>query len=275
MSNAVDLKAWNQTLASVLAKNYSEEAIGLLLKGIEKLANSSSGMVTLYPHAQQPHTSHHRLLANEDPAIQIDKYDSGAYLLDPFYRKAYDDKVAGVFTMKDVAPIGFEESEYYNVFYKQLGYCDEICILFQLEQQAIVSISLARHTSEPLFSQEDINQLENVYPLLETIIDLWVQKQEPASERNLEWQLDNALVNFGQSLLTPRECEILHLILHGHSIKVIAQKLENSLETIKHHRKNIYIKLDVSSQAELFYLFIASLKAMPENSTSDPLLYMK
>lgn len=275
MSSNVDLKAWNQTLAQVLSKNYNEEAIALLLKGIETLTRSSSGMVTLYPHAKPPHTSHHRLLANEDPSIQIDKYDSGAYLLDPFYRKAYDERAEGVFTMHDVAPIGFEKSEYYNIFYKQLGYCDEMCVLLQLEQQAIVSISLARHISERSFSKDDIEQLTIIFPLLKAIIVQWVQKQEQSSDYNLEWQLDNALVNFGQSILTPRECEILHLILHGYSIKVIAQKLENSLETIKHHRKNIYVKLDVSSQAELFYLFIASLKAMPENSTADPLTFME
>ncbi|RLA01214.1 MAG: hypothetical protein DRQ47_08390 [Gammaproteobacteria bacterium] len=63
----------------------------------------------------------------------------------------------------------------------------------------------------------------------------------------------------------------MQLILRGHALKYVAIKLDNSLETIKYHRNNIYSKLDISSQAELFHLFISSLRAAPENFDSDPL----
>ena len=253
-----------------------------LLRGLERLINGSSGIITIYPLGGAPLTTHHRLLANEDRELQIDKYASGAYLLDPFYRQAFDHQGAGVFTINDVAPAGFQESEYYHLFYQQLGFSDEICSLFQLEPQlepdfeqgGIVSISLVRHSNEAPFTKDDIKQLEIVYPLLRVIVCQWLSNKVNSPGQNLEWQLDNALANFGTSILTPRECKILHLILHGCSIKLIAQKLDNSLETIKHHRKNIYSKLDVGSQAELFYLFITSLKVMPENSSVDPLTYM-
>ena len=134
---------------------------------------------------------------------------------------------------------------------------------------------MVRHAGESPFTKADINQLEIVYPLMKSILVKWRQNLELTASPNLEWQLDNALINFGNSVLTPRESKILHLILHGYSIKTIAEKLENSVETIKHHRKNIYIKLDVSSQSELFYLFIASLKAMPEGALVDPLTFLE
>ncbi len=275
MNNTNKLINWHESLALVISKNFSSEAIAELLKGIESLVDASSGLVTIFPLTQPPQTTHHRLLANEDPQHQVDTYDAGAYLLDPFYRIALDEKAEGPFTVKDVSPEGFEDSEYYDLFYKKLGFIDEICLLFQFEEQSIVSVSIVRHAGESPFTGADIKQLEIIFPLMKSILAKWRQNLEQTTAPNLEWQLDNALINFGNSVLTPRESKILHLILHGYSIKYIAEKLKNSVETIKHHRKNIYIKLDVSSQSELFYLFIASLKAMPEGALVDPLTFLE
>nr|WP_272873579.1 helix-turn-helix transcriptional regulator [Aliamphritea spongicola] len=71
--------------------------------------------------------------------------------------------------------------------------------------------------------------------------------------------------------MTQRETQVLQLILRGYAVKFIAQKLDISPETIKHHRKNIYAKLDISSQAEMFHLFIDSLRMMRADSPADPL----
>ncbi len=275
MNNTNKLVNWHESLALVVTKNFNSEAVAELLRGLENLIDASSGMLTIFPLAQPPQTTHHRLLANEDPQHQVETYDAGAYLLDPFYRIALDEKTQGQFRIKDVSPEGFEDSEYYDLFYKKLGFIDEICILFQFEDLTIVSVSLVRHAGESPFTKAEIKQLEIVYPLIKSILVKWRQNLEQTSAPNLEWQLDNALINFGNSVLTPRESKIIHLILHGYSIKYIADKLENSVETIKHHRKNIYIKLDVSSQSELFYLFIASLKAMPEGALVDPLTFLE
>tara|TARA_R110000765_G_scaffold74980_3_gene147050 strand:- start:3462 stop:4379 length:918 start_codon:yes stop_codon:yes gene_type:complete len=275
MNSSSKLINWHESLAMVIAKDFSSEAIAELLKGIENLVNGSSGLVTIFEHSQPPQTSHHRLLANEDPQYQIDTYDAGAYLLDPFYRKALDERVEGPFTVNCVGPEGFEDSEYYDLFYKKLGFIDEMCLLFQFEDKAIVSVSMVKHAGESPFSKADLKQVAIIFPLIKSILIRWRKNITKTKAPNLEWQLDNALVNFGNSILTPRESKILHLVLHGYSIKHIAEKLTNSVETIKHHRKKIYNKLDVSSQSELFYLFIASLKAMPEGAIVDPLTFLK
>jgi DNA-binding CsgD family transcriptional regulator len=275
MNNNNKLPAWYETLSLVINRSFSAEAIAELLKGLENFVDAGSAMITIYPHAKPPKTTHHRLLANEDPKLQIETYDSGAYLLDPFYRKAIDDKAEGAFSINMVAPTGFEESEYFDLFYKRLGFSDEICILIQLDELVVASISLVRHIGMPSFTHQDIDNLNIAFPLIKSMMIKWRQSISGLDTPNLEWQLDNALVNFGTSKLTPRESKILHMMLHGYAIKTIAEKLKNSIETIKHHRKNIYAKLDVSSQSELFYLFIASLKAMPEGATADPLEFLE
>lgn len=51
--------------------------------------------------------------------------------------------------------------------------------------------------------------------------------------------------------LTAREIEILSFLEQGLSNKSIAEKINLSIDTVKFHIKNIYLKLQVSSRAEL------------------------
>jgi DNA-binding NarL/FixJ family response regulator len=51
--------------------------------------------------------------------------------------------------------------------------------------------------------------------------------------------------------LSPRELEVLHLICQGHSNRVIAEKLDLSVNTISVHRANIMSRLGVHKTAEL------------------------
>jgi DNA-binding NarL/FixJ family response regulator len=53
-----------------------------------------------------------------------------------------------------------------------------------------------------------------------------------------------------QSILTPREREILSGLVEGQSFKLIADSLFISIETVRFHFRNIYKKLHVHSQSE-------------------------
>lgn len=59
--------------------------------------------------------------------------------------------------------------------------------------------------------------------------------------------------------LTPREKEIVALVLQGHPTVSIAEKLGLSRGTVKNHRRRIYYKLDITSERELFLLQIERL----------------
>ncbi|MFV2032033.1 MAG: LuxR C-terminal-related transcriptional regulator, partial [Gammaproteobacteria bacterium] len=74
-----------------------------------------------------------------------------------------------------------------------------------------------------------------------------------------EQRLAFALERFGEEALTPRERDVAVCILKGHSSKSTARIIEVSPETVKIHRKNIYRKLNVSSQSDLFVHFVATL----------------
>ncbi|MEI8634817.1 helix-turn-helix transcriptional regulator [Vibrio sp. PP-XX7] len=56
------------------------------------------------------------------------------------------------------------------------------------------------------------------------------------------------LLHFGGDMLTPREHDVMQLLIRGYSSKEAAKLLHISYETDRVHRKNIYPKLQVNSQ---------------------------
>jgi DNA-binding CsgD family transcriptional regulator len=59
--------------------------------------------------------------------------------------------------------------------------------------------------------------------------------------------------------VTAREAEIADMILRGHSNASMGVILSISAETVKVHRKNLYAKMWISSQAKPFQLFISHI----------------
>ncbi|MBL4586861.1 MAG: response regulator transcription factor, partial [Flavobacteriales bacterium] len=53
-----------------------------------------------------------------------------------------------------------------------------------------------------------------------------------------------------ENALTPKETEVLKLLVDGFSYKMIAAELEISIDTVRSHIKNIYRKLQVNSMTE-------------------------
>jgi DNA-binding CsgD family transcriptional regulator len=51
--------------------------------------------------------------------------------------------------------------------------------------------------------------------------------------------------------LTPRETEVVHLVLHGHTNKEIARQCEISELTVKDHLKHAYQKIGISQRTQL------------------------
>jgi DNA-binding CsgD family transcriptional regulator len=61
------------------------------------------------------------------------------------------------------------------------------------------------------------------------------------------------------SELTPRERDIVQLVVEGYPSAAIAQRLGISRGTVKNHRRRLYEKLDITSERELFLLYVSWL----------------
>ena len=152
---------------------------------------------------------------------------------------------------------------------------DEVGYIVHLSPTDFINISLGRDNSTQRFNRTQISILHDINDVIEEICkQQWDSevKDNTNHENQLPGQLDSALKYFGTAYLTDRESQVVQLFLHGHSTKSIAERLRISPETVKLHRKNSYAKLDVSSQAELFYLFIDSLASLASYSGGDPLV---
>ncbi|MBB3213390.1 two-component system capsular synthesis response regulator RcsB [Herbaspirillum sp. Sphag1AN] len=64
--------------------------------------------------------------------------------------------------------------------------------------------------------------------------------------------LQNPRVHIGLHLLSPKELEVLRLLVGGLSVSQVATKLSRSKQTISTHKISAMNKLNISSNAELF-----------------------
>lgn len=64
---------------------------------------------------------------------------------------------------------------------------------------------------------------------------------------------------FTETVLTPRERDIVRLIFLGFPNAKIAEKLKLSVNTVKNHRKRLYHKLDITTERELLLRLISAL----------------
>lgn len=202
----------------------------------------------------------------------LERYVNGPFLLDPFYRALEIDKRYGVFQLSNLAPKGFKESEYFRTWYHECGFQDECGLLIKLNHGS-VNLALGMTDGSRRFSKRQVDRLEAIFPAVEALVRKhWYTATTPSPEQtDFRQRLQYALGAFGASVLTRREREVIELVLLGHSTRLVAEKLRISTETVKLHRKHAYAKLDISSQAELFYLFVDAIASHSGDAHEDPL----
>lgn len=197
--------------------------------------------------------------------VFVTDYQEGPYLLDPFYLAVTRPVPAGLYRMRDLAPDRFYQGEYFRNYYVQTGLAEEIGFFVDFPEGARVILSLMR--DERPFSTRDMKALAEVQPLVSACVrrhwaDLPSRFDVASQERRgpaQETDLERSFHSFGDGLLTAREREIVEYTLKGHSAEAVGRILGISPGTVRIHRRNIYGKLRISSQGELFSRFIQTL----------------
>lgn len=196
--------------------------------------------------------------------VMVDDYQEGPFLLDPFYLNSTAPTVSRLVRLRDLAPDRFYQAEYFRNYYIQTGLAEEIGFIIDVGEKVSVVISAMRETKA--FSAREFRELEAIFPFVDAVarkhwaglISEFAVQTDDSGPR-LPQLIEDAFQRFGRNLLTPRETEVVEYVLKGYSAEATGAAMGIASGTVRIHRRNIYGKLGVNSQGELFSNFISSL----------------
>ena len=278
MTDINQLSTWNLEISRAIAALGTDDFFPALVKAIHGQVKVDYPQVWLYHKDLPPRVLYHEI---PEHAVysQIDEYLEGPYQEDPFYHTSLHQPRAKIYRLSRITMGKLQESDYYRNYYADTGTCDEVVYVSKLQAGNVLNLSMMRLKENAPFTDEDY---ENLYLLAEPIAELMkshTENQEFAAQNliqpGIDHQINLAFRTFGASLLSPREKDVLELMLRGYGTDTSAERLDIAVETVRRHRKSIYRKLDVSSQTDLFSLFLNALSCIGQAAGEDPLsIYM-
>lgn len=248
--------AWHRSFAGLVDKLDTGDFWLAVVRTLGAHVDFNTWVALIFDPREPP-----RILAESDEDDGSDEslfqdYQRGLYLLDPFYIDARGRGRSGLFTLADVAPQRFTHTEYYQRYFQRNIVADEIQFNCVLGGERTLCLSLG---SVVAFDHATLGLLSLIQPWLLALMGQRMHfESEPGTRPGPHpWHPDPepAQPLEARPALTEREREISQLMLAGGSTKEIARRLSISVETVRAHKKHIYVKLGINSQSELFSLF--------------------
>lgn len=207
----------------------------------------------------------------------VQRYVSVTFELNPVHNAIRDGLASGVYRMADLAPDNWSTTtadviadDAEEISFRTPGWpqgLQEVSVLVDLEGGIVGEISLARAAKAGGIPDADLEYLRAFQPLIRSAFlrlasDGWeIQKTGH--------QKSQPLNPFGADVLSPREIEVVELILKGHSSLSISLTLHIALPTVKTHRRNAYAKLGISTQQQLFHAYLKGRETERANPTAS------
>ncbi len=189
-------------------------------------------------------------------------YIKGLYALDPFYKLNLE-KATGLYRMSDIMPGDFPKSEYFRHFYRFTNVVDELRYIVRPAEDQAVHVFVEQESSQTSFSQSEVGLFRALTPLIEAFVSAHIgwrfRQQTIQSTPAPRFDLREKIEEMSSGSLTPREVDTVELMLKGHATKSIAFELSIDSGTVANHKRHIYEKLEIHSQAQLFDRFLSSL----------------
>ena len=266
--------SWNKHLVQMIDHIDSDELPGMLITGLSALISFS--MATIF--VLRGHSRPICIFENFPESINkigIENFVSGTYVLNPVYRAHLNGTIQGVYRLRDLAPDDYFSSGFTETHKVIEAPDEEIAHLTEgwprgFEELVIavpiddvtVEIDLYRRYKDGGFSQADIDKLSSRMPVIGAIMSkFWQMRSDKLAPNPRDNSINDIYDDFGANVLSNREREVIQYVLRGHSSGSIALNLDISVTTIKTHRKRAYSKLNISSQSELFSMFLNCARA--------------
>ncbi len=261
MKSRFESTQWLAAIARLVQSDDADSAAAALADAID-VAVEHEGTCLLAFHRDAPPEVFHHTLEPAGRRHYVDRYVAGPYLLDPLYLLAVSDEKPGVCRFRDESPDRFRSSEYYRQYCDRTHLRDEMDFLVDVSGNSTLVLVVGRRTRR--FTKAELQRLRLVEPLVHAAMRSIWQRSSASTRRHdrgdsLHQRLTRCFENFGDGLLTERERETTQLLLRGHSTKSVARELGIAPGTVMVHKRNLFAKLGITSQYELFSLFIDAL----------------
>ncbi|MDD1017115.1 helix-turn-helix domain-containing protein [Pseudomonas rubra] len=255
------LQQWHAALQHAFARSSEADALASLAAALSQLVAVESVMISLERHGQPPRLLYQQGIPERYRDAILNRYFSAGYLLDPFCLAVEKGLAQGFYHLQDIAPDHFFDSDYYKTYYLGTGCSEDSYYIVDIDPHSKISLSLFQGRGGRSLSVAQLNLLQAVEPMVRELISRFARHGlEPGGEVHSRGGVQAAFDSFGCALLTERERQVAQMILRGHSVKSTAGELGISPETVRMHRKNLYLKLQINSQSELFARFIDWLR---------------
>lgn len=260
-----------KSISEVIARIGTDEFVDCLDNFVSQIVDFDLTAIFAYSQKQLPILLHDGFRGHGTPSA-LKHYLEGTYLLDAVYQSAIENKNTheGLFRMRQLAPDNFFTSDYVHswavhpcVSRESGALAEEIVFFSTLSCGAIVAYSIMRSNDKLPFNDDEYSRLKSYEEIICNAIERnWVGMEITESDYSTKaWysgaeNIRRGFDTFASNKLTTRETTVVKLTLQGHSIASIANNMSITPGTVKNHKKNIYIKLDISNVSELFSLFI-------------------
>jgi DNA-binding CsgD family transcriptional regulator len=263
LGNSTWISLLSQCIDMIGSENFPDSQVDAL----KSVADFDYMVSFAYHRNEKPICLFHTYSA-ADRIVFVDDYLKGPYLLDPFFKACGRGVDTGLYRLRDIAPDRFLQSEYYRSYYIRTGLAEEICYTFYLHNDVAVVISLMRSSDSQRFTAREFKLLESVVPIVTSLaqrhwqeVPEWFETESSDGEKgNNHTSIENTVNTLFGPRITPRETQVVTQVLEGHSSDSIARKLGITVGTVRIHRRNVYAKLNISSQQELFSIFFQEIK---------------
>lgn len=258
MQSVFDSPAWQAAVAKLVGASSSAEVAKHLVSFLCSTV-SNNGTSLLAFHTDAPPEVLHHSLAPIRARHYLDRYLAGPYLLDPLYQMALRPDKPTMCRFRDTQPDRFHSSEYYRQYVERTHLVDEMDFLLGVSDTSALVIVCGR--TEKRFTRLELHRLQLIQPVVMSAMQrVWEGRESAmtgdARDFGMHQRLTECFENFGEDELTHREREITQLLLRGHSSKSIARELGIAPGTVMVHKRNLFAKLGITSQYELFSSFI-------------------